>query len=151
MAAFSPSARCRASSRDPRNSSKWRPAGDDDPLVLLEAHRRERTCGYAIQADGDGAMEDLPRRREVDGTVATFDQPDREPALQIGDCAADGRLRGAEFHNGGAVAQVPRGALENLPGARRERRVLMRCHQLKSSWFRIDTATLLKGEHGNQI
>ena len=69
MAAFWPSARCRASSRDPRNSSKWRPAGDDDPLVLLEAHHRERTREDALQADGDGAMADFTRQGEVDSAV----------------------------------------------------------------------------------
>ena len=49
--------------------------------------------------------------------MAALEQPDPEPAFEIGDGAADGRLRGAEFRGGGAEAQVPRGALEDAQDA----------------------------------
>lgn len=100
---------------EPRSQEQFRggpPAGDDDPTVVRKSRSRERACGDALQAVGDGAMEDFPRRCEGDGAVAALEQPDPESAFQLGDGAADGRLRGAEFRRGGAEAQVPRGALE---------------------------------------
>lgn len=92
-------------------------ACNDDPLVPREVRSRKRGGGDALKADGDGAMEDRPCRREAHGAAAALEQPNPDLPLKFRNVAADSGLVDPQFFGGADEACMARGGVERPQGA----------------------------------
>ena len=96
--------------------------GDDDPVVVHRGRGDGGRPGYATEAVGDGLMVGHSHLGQAHAAVMALEEPDRQPALQAGDGAADRRLRGVKLLGRTAEAVQASGALERAKRPHRGKR-----------------------------